>query len=69
MFTVNGNPILADELDVLIELKDQLALNGIYRFETLRPITNHIQFNCPMHKPLGLLSSFDKWTRVGLLAP
>lgn len=50
MFTVKGNPILADEMDVLIELRDQLALNGIYRFETLRPITNHIQCNCPIHK-------------------
>ena len=43
-------PILADEMDILIELKNQLALNGVYRFATMRQITNHIQFNCPMHK-------------------
>lgn len=50
MFTLNGLPILADELDVLSELKSQLELNGIYRFATFRQITNHIQFNCPIHK-------------------
>lgn len=43
-------PILADEMDILLELKNQLALNGVYRFATFRTITNHIQFNCPMHK-------------------
>lgn len=50
MFTLNGLPILADELDILSELKSQLELNGIYRFATFRQITNHIQFNCPIHK-------------------
>lgn len=50
MFLLNGLPILADEMDILQELKDQLALNGVYRFATMRQITNHIQFNCPMHK-------------------
>lgn len=43
-------PILADEMDILLELKNQLALNGIYRFATMRQISNHIQFNCPIHK-------------------
>lgn len=32
MFYVNKNPILADELQVLNELKAQLELNGILRF-------------------------------------
>lgn len=50
MFTLNGLPILADEIDILVELKNQLALNGIYRFNEFKTITNHIQFNCPMHK-------------------
>ena len=50
MFTLNGLPILADEIDVLNELKSQLALNGIYRFAQFREIPNHIQFPCPMHK-------------------
>ena len=50
MFLVNGNPILADELEVLTELKTQLAFNEIYRFNQFRVTTNHIQFNCPIHK-------------------
>lgn len=50
MFTLNDMPILADEMDILLELKNQLALNGIYRFGTMRQITNHIQVSCPMHK-------------------
>lgn len=37
-------------MDILLELKNQLALNGIYRFKQFRQITNHIQFNCPIHK-------------------
>ena len=49
MFTVMGMPILTDELDVLTELRDQLALNGIYRFKTFRVLQDHIQFNCPFH--------------------
>lgn len=49
MFTVMGLPILASELEVLEELRSQLALNGIYRFKILRPTNNHIQFNCPFH--------------------
>ena len=43
-------PILADEMDILLELKNQLALNGVYRFATMRQISNHIQVNCPIHK-------------------
>lgn len=50
MFTLNGAPILADEISILTELKNQLAANGIYRFKTFRTTTNHIQFNCPFHK-------------------
>lgn len=50
MFKLNNLPILADEIDILMELKNQLALNGVYRFKEFKTITNHIQFNCPMHK-------------------
>ena len=49
MFTVAGMPILADEIDVLEELKDQLALNGVERFRKFRRTQNHIQFCCPFH--------------------
>ena len=50
MFTLNGLPILADELDVLNELKSQLAINGVERFSTFKVLNGHIQFPCPMHK-------------------
>ena len=50
MFKVAGLPILADEMTILEELRDQLALNGVERFHTLRPTSQHIQFNCPFHK-------------------
>lgn len=50
MFKVLGQPILADEMSILEELRDQLALNGIHRFHTLKQTQQHIQFNCPFHK-------------------
>lgn len=50
MFTVRGSPILASEIDVLVELRDQLEINGIHRFKKFIETQNHIQFNCPFHK-------------------
>jgi DNA primase len=41
---------MADEVDVITELRDQLALNDIHRFKTIRRITNHLQVSCPFHK-------------------
>lgn len=49
MFTVNNNPLLADELAVLEELKTQLAINGVQLFAEFKRSTQNIQFNCPMH--------------------
>lgn len=49
MFYVNNNPILADELEVLYELKAQLETNGIKRFAEFKKGTRNIQFNCPIH--------------------
>lgn len=66
MFTVNGNPILASELDILYELRAQLALNGIERFSTIRTGAGYIQFNCPIHndgrerRPSCSISTRDK---------
>lgn len=50
MFTAFGQPILADEMDVLIELRDQLNLNGIDRLRYMRRLPNSIQVSCPFHK-------------------
>ena len=49
MFYVSGNPILAEDLDVLQELKRQLAFNGILRFSEFKVGQRNIQFNCPIH--------------------
>lgn len=49
MFYINSTPILASALEVLTELKNQLALNGIIRFNEFRVGLNNIQFNCPIH--------------------
>lgn len=49
MFTVSGNPILVPEIEVLQELKTQLAQNGILLFNEFKVGQNNIQFNCPAH--------------------
>lgn len=49
MFYVSGNPILADDLEVLQELKRQLEFNGILRFADFKVGQRNIQFNCPIH--------------------
>lgn len=50
MFTTMGFPILEDEVAVITELRDQLALNGINRFRHIKKLTNSIQVSCPFHK-------------------
>ena len=49
MFYINRNPILADDLEVLNELKHQLARRGILRFNEFKVGPRNIQFNCPIH--------------------
>lgn len=49
MFYVGNTPILADDLEVLQELKHQLEANGIYRFGNFKVGPKNIQFNCPIH--------------------
>lgn len=49
MFYVSGNPILAEDLEVLQELKRQLEYNGILRFADFKVGPRNIQFNCPIH--------------------
>lgn len=50
MFMAGNIPILSDEMTVMEELKDQLALNGLDLFGKMRRLDNHIQFCCPFHK-------------------
>lgn len=49
MFYVGDTPILADDLEVLQELKRQLEINGIFRFGAFKVGPKNIQFNCPIH--------------------
>lgn len=50
MFHINNVQILTPEIEVLQELKSQLAINGINLFNKFIETENHIQFNCPSHK-------------------
>lgn len=49
MFYVNGNPILENDIDILVELRSQLAANGVHLFNEFKVLQNDIQFNCPIH--------------------
>ena len=50
MFHIGNVQILTPEIEVLQELKSQLAINGINLFNKFIETENHIQFNCPSHK-------------------
>ena len=50
MFKVMGMPILADEVDIIAELRNQLNLNGINLFRSIKRTQHHIQVTCPFHK-------------------
>lgn len=47
---INNSIILSDAEEILIELRRQLALNGIQRFNKIIKTSNNIQTNCPFHK-------------------
>jgi DNA primase len=49
LFKVNNTYITTSEIDILLELRDQLNLNGMSRLKNIKPGPNNIQFTCPMH--------------------
>ena len=49
MFQVGNLPILASEMEVLLELKQQLEWAGISLFAKFKRSGANIQFNCPIH--------------------
>lgn len=49
MIQVTNSYITADERDILIELRKQLALKGINRFAKIIVSGDNIQTNCPFH--------------------
>ena len=50
MIEVNGHAIMADANDILLELRKELELNGIKRFQKIVPSGRNLQTNCPFHK-------------------
>ena len=51
MFTVNGNPIVEDEVVILEELRRQCAINGNNFFRVFKPSgRDDIMTTCPFHK-------------------
>lgn len=50
MFTINGNPLLVSELEVLEELRRQIILNGLNLFNEFKVTGHNIMTNCPFHK-------------------
>lgn len=49
MISVNGIPIMADANSILVELRNQLTINGIELLAKLKPTRNNVQFPCPSH--------------------
>lgn len=50
MFKVNGTPILENEINVIIELKRQLDLQGVHLFHVIKDAGKDIMTTCPFHK-------------------
>lgn len=75
MFKVNGNTLLAEEIEILIELRAQLAINGVELFREFKKSGNNIQFPCPVHnhgqerKPSCGISTKDVKRPTGEIIP
>ena len=50
MLEINGLNIDADGYDIIVKLRDELAVLGINRFNSIRNGVNNVQFSCPIHK-------------------
>lgn len=50
MIEINNNYIMTDVYDILIELRRQLDINGVKRFNKIIKTNNNLQTNCPFHK-------------------
>ena len=49
MIKINNNYVTTSILDILIELRSQLALNGLNRFKNIKLGPKNIQVTCPIH--------------------
>lgn len=50
MLKINDNYYDLDVIDVIIELKNQLAINGIFLFNSIKELPDDVMISCPFHK-------------------
>lgn len=50
MFSVNGNPIMQSEYNVLVELRRQATFAGLSIFKDIKESGNDLMVTCPFHK-------------------
>lgn len=50
MFSVNGNPIMQSEYNVLVELRRQATFAGLNIFKDIKESGNDLMVTCPFHK-------------------
>lgn len=50
MIEVNSHAIMSDTMDIILELRKQLSLNGNKRFSKIVVSGRNLQTNCPFHK-------------------
>ena len=50
MLMINGVPILTSIIEIIYELKNQLALSGVNRFKDIKETLYNINVTCPFHK-------------------
>lgn len=67
MFEVAGKPILATGIDILNDLKLQLRLHGIDRFNKIKQSNYNVQFCCPFHKDKNGIEGGEKNPSAGML--
>jgi len=50
MIKINNNYYELNLIDIIQELKEQLAINQIYLFNTIKELPEDLMVNCPFHK-------------------
>ena len=50
MIKINNNYYELNLIDIIKELKDQLAINGIYLFNQIKELPEDLMVSCPFHK-------------------
>ena len=50
MLKINDNYYDLDVIDIITELKNQLAINGIFLFNSIKELRDDVMISCPFHK-------------------